>query len=159
MADFFEDSKIKVLLKEEKNITLEEYNKFSQLTKQKGSHREQEVIVTGVSGAEFVIKLRQNTINFLDFSVIVGYLLPNKTTIFRLRRYNGKSHWHKNKIEKTGFYDFHIHTASERYQLLGTDEEYFAEPTDKYSDLATAIDVMIKECNIKQPQGIQPRLI
>jgi len=159
MADFLEDTQIQSLLKEEKSITLEQYQKLFQFNKQKGAHKEQEVVATGISGSEFIIKIRQSTINAMDFSVVIGYLLPNKTTIFRLRRYNGKSHGHKNKIENTEFYDFHIHTASERYQTLGADEETYAEKTDKYSDLSSAIDVMIKECNIKLPSGVQARLV
>ena len=54
--------------------------------------------------------------------------------LFRLRRYNGRSHQHTNKIEEITFYDFHIHTATERYQDAGYAEEHFAEVTDRYVD-------------------------
>ena len=49
--------------------------------------------------------------------------VPQSNRVFRLRRYNGKSHEHTNPIEKEIFYDFHIHTATERYQVLENKKE------------------------------------
>ena len=64
--------------------------------------------------------LRQNKINRLDFSVILAVRVPQSNLLFRLRRYNGKSHEHTNHIEGDTFYDYHIHMATERYQEIGT---------------------------------------
>lgn len=85
----------------------------------------------------------------MDFSVIIA-LVPFKTNqLFRLRRYNGKSHEHRNKIEKASpFYDYHIHTATERYQNLGTDEDAYAEPCDRYHNTETALQCLINDCNL-----------
>ncbi len=153
------DQEINKLLKVQKTIELREYNKLYKFTRTKGQHKEQEVALKGEDGNDFIIKTRLSKLNPLDFSAILGYILPNKTTIFRLRRYNGKSHEHKNKLEKQKFYDFHIHTATERYQALGYDEEGYAQATNGYSDLHSAIDMMIKECNIGIPSGAQTKLI
>jgi hypothetical protein len=94
----------------------------------------------------FRLIIRQNSKNRNDFSVILACLPPNSSTFFRLRRYNGKSHEHTNKLEQERFYDFHIHTATERYQEEGQREDGYAEPTDRYHDLDGAINCMIADC-------------
>ena len=70
----------------------------------------------------------------MDFSLILGFFPKNSLQVFRLRRFNGKSHEHTNKLEKETFYDFHIHMASERYQSSGLREDAFALATDRYAD-------------------------
>ena len=79
--------------------------------------------------------------------MIFGVVIGGK--LFRLKRYNGDSHEHTNKIEDNQFDGFHIHTATERYQKRGFQPEGFAESTTKYSDWQTALKVMIKENNFK----------
>jgi hypothetical protein len=111
----------------------------------------QEYPVTGELGTEFVIALRLSTLNVMDFSVILGYQVPGVNTIFRLRRYNGRSHWHTNTIENTHFRDFHIHTATERYQRRGAKEEHFAQIDKRYSTIDGAIDCLIEDCNFDAP--------
>jgi hypothetical protein len=75
-----------------------------------------------------------------------SYTLPGTFTVFRLRRYNGSSHRHTNSIESETMDGFHIHTATERYQLLGGYEDHFAEPTDRYGTLDGAIECMLSDC-------------
>jgi hypothetical protein len=82
-------------------------------------HRRRDCTIDCQSGHKFVIALRQSMLNPLDFSVILGYHLPHLFRVFRLRRYNGKSHYHTNTLEKETFYGFHIHTATGRYQTAG----------------------------------------
>lgn len=53
--------------------------------------------------------LLQNNFNPVDFSLILAYRPPHTNILFRLRRYDGKSHEHKNHIEGNALYDFHIH--------------------------------------------------
>jgi hypothetical protein len=72
-----------------------------------------------------------------------------------LRRYNGKSHVHGNRIEGTTFYDFHIHTATERYQLLGSREDTFAEPSRLFTNLSLALDCLVQDCGF---EGANPQL-
>jgi hypothetical protein len=79
--------------------------------------------------------------------------------LFLLCRYNGKSHEHKNKLEKeTAFYDYHIHKATERYQREGTKEEYFAEASSRYSTPQQALNCLIADCNVELPLNSQLRL-
>lgn len=75
------------------------------------------------------------------------YTLPSTNKAFILKRYNGKSHQHTNKIEQNTFYDYHIHTATIRYQELGGNIEGYAEVTTAYSTLEGAWKRMETECN------------
>ena len=111
-------------------------------------------------GSKFKIMIRQSTQNPLDFSLILGYIPSNSNVLFRLIRYNGKSHEHQNKLEKCPkFYDFHIHKATERYQLDDSfKEEHYAEVTKIYSDIHSALNCFIKDCNIILPASNQPSL-
>ena len=114
--------------------------------------------VDGADGNKFVVKLRQNDFNILDFSIILGVISKDSNVVFRLRRYNGKSHEHTNRIEGNSFYDFHVHTASERYQDIGAYEDHFAEVTDRYSDMNSALDCMIEDCGFKLAPSSQTNL-
>jgi len=96
---------------------------------ERNKHLRREYDVTSKAGNPFMIKIRKSTLNPFDFSVILGYQLPGVNTIFHLRRYNGKSHYHTNTIENVRFRNFHIHTATERYQNIGPKVEHFAEIT------------------------------
>ena len=71
----------------------------------------------GALGNVFKIIVRQNKFNPLDFSVIFGVLIGGK--LFRIKRYNGDSHGHINKLEKIKIEGFHIHKATQRYQENG----------------------------------------
>jgi hypothetical protein len=122
-------------------------------------HQRREFKITAQSGNEFVVALRRSTLNFLDFSAILGYRLPTLHTIFRLRRYNGKSHHRTNAIEKQSFYDFHVHTATERYQQPGFQEDHFAEVTNRYHSLETAIECLLNECGFRDPIEASPLFV
>ena len=52
-------------------------------------------------------------------------------------------------------YDFHIHTATERYQEAGYAEEHYAETTNRYADLSSAIQCMLQDCAFELPPGTQ----
>lgn len=123
----------------------------------KRSHKEGELDILGENGNEFRVILRQNMINNWDFSVIVGFRPEKSNQIFRLRRYNGK-HAHTNKIEKTTFYNFHIHFATERYQQSGFKEDTYAEMTNRYSELSGAFDCLLFDCSFKLPDNTQSEL-
>ena len=122
----------------------------------KRGHREADLRVDGDSGSEFRLITRQSAHASLDFSVILGVRVPRSNLIFRLLRYNGRSHRHTNAIEGDGFYDFHIHRATERYQERGAKEESYAETTERYRDLDGALDCMIEDAGFDDPQ---PRLL
>jgi|SRR5208283_4369351 len=111
----------------------------------RNGHYRKEYSIRADSGSEFVIKIRQSAINLMNFSVILGYKIPGLHTVFRLRRYNGR-HFHTNLIEGNRFQDFHVHTATERYQKKGVDEEYFAEASAHHYDLQSAIERLVTDC-------------
>lgn len=102
--------------------------------------------IQGAHGSKFRLILRQSVFNPLDFSVILAYCTPTTNRIFRLRRYNGRSHEHTNRIEGDRFYDFHIHMATERYQELGMSEDAYAEPTERFADLPSALQCLLEDC-------------
>ena len=111
--------------------------------------------ITGEAGSGFRLIFRQNRINVLDFSVILAVLVPQSTQVFRLRRYNGRSHEHTNRIEKETFYDFHIHLATERYQEIGAREDANARPTDRYGTIFGAFDCLFTDANFSAPPKAQ----
>jgi hypothetical protein len=137
MAVIFTDQEIAGLIQETKPLPSDYQSKIQ--TRPKRGHKERELDVTGLSGSEFRLVLRQSLFNPLDFSVILIYRPPNSNQLFRLRRYNGKSHEHTNSIEGDIFYDFHIHQATQRYQEIGAREDTFAEPTDQFADFQEAL--------------------
>jgi len=120
-------------------------------------HKRKNLAFTTESGHEFVIVIRQSALNMMDFSVILGYKLPSAFRIFRLRRYNGNSHQHTNVLENETLDDFHIHTATERYQSFpGFKEDHFAEVTKKYYNLDSAIQCLLADCGFRSPLEESP---
>jgi hypothetical protein len=126
--------------------------------KPKRGHAERELDVRGDGGSEFRLIVRQSVVNPLDFSVILAYRPAGTNQLFRLRRYNGRSHEHTNPIERQTFYDFHVHTATERYQELGLREDTYAEPADRFSDLHEAVGCMLNEYGFAVPEDPQRSL-
>ena len=124
----------------------------------KRGHNEQQLVLIGDAEGQFHLILRKNGINQLDFSIILAVRVPQSNQIFRLRRYNGRSHEHTNHIEDKTFYDFHIHFATERYQEFGTREDAYAEPTNRYSDFNGALRCLIADVNLDVPRDSQYHL-
>lgn len=109
-------------------------------------HRRKDCEVTSASGNEFVVAIRQSAIDGLNFSVILMRRRPGFNTLFRLRRYNGLHGEHTNEIEGNKLDDFHVHTATERYQKLGAEEDSFAEVTSRHWNLDSAIRCLLEDC-------------
>jgi hypothetical protein len=156
MPSRYSDNEISILLAEQKLLPAD-YQARLILTQKRG-HKERELQIDGSNGNRFVLMLRQSDFNVLDFSVILGVVSKDTNTVFRLRRYNGKSHEHTNRIEADSFYDFHVHTATERYQDLGAKEEHHAEVTDRYGDLNGALGCMLKDCAFRIQPGLQTHM-
>jgi len=153
----YKDPEILALINEEKLLPqyyLRDLFNFRDVNQ----HIESKISVPGKNGSQFVVILRRNLINTLDFSVILSVAKPLSNQIFILRRYNGKSHPHYNRIEKTLFYDFHIHEATERYQSLGMHPESNAYPTDRYTNFEEAIFCLLSDCSFKKPDDQQQEL-
>jgi hypothetical protein len=153
MAGRYTDSEIQQLLAERKLLP-EEYRKKLKLREKRG-HREAELSIAGGAGTEFRLIARQNSLNVLDFSIILAACPAGSNQLFRLRRHNGKSHEHTNQIEGSTFYDFHIHMATERYQELGTREDAFAEATDRFGDYESALRCLVHDCGFELPASPQ----
>ncbi len=151
------DNEIATLIKERKLLD-KELSLPLDLRVAKLGHLECNIPAKGVSGNEFMIIVRRSQENPLDFSVILAYQLPESNRLFRLRRYNGSSHEHTNTIERCSFTDFHIHTATARYQELGRKEDAYAEPTDRYGELDGAVFCMLEDCGFDTSIQKQPRL-
>jgi len=153
----YSDREIAALLGEKKPLP-KNYRTRTRV-RDKHGHKGRELDITGEQGTQFRLMLRQSRFNPLDLSVILGVCPEDTNQLFRLRRYNGKSHEHSNKIEGQRFYDFHIHTATERYQELGEDEEAYAEPTDRFSAFDIALRCMLDDCAFVGPHDKQLALL
>ena len=156
MAIILSDKEIADFVQEKKPLP-EDYRAKIQMRAKTG-HKERELDVKGEDGNEFRLILRQSAINPLDFSIILAYRPPKSNQLFRLRRYNGK-HWHTNLIEERTFFDFHIHQVTTRYQEIGSSEDSYAEPTDRFSNFNQALSCMLKECGFQIPSELQERLL
>jgi hypothetical protein len=148
----FSDKDINRLITEKKPLP-DNYRNLIQV-KTKQGHRERELNIKGKEENDFWLILRQSISNPIDFSVILAYRPQNSNQLFRLLRCNGK-HEHTNTIEKVTFDDFHIHTATERYQEIGAREDGFAEPTNRFFNFQEAIEYMLKNGNFEVPSDPQ----
>lgn len=148
MDQFFSDEEIQSLISEPKQIAIP-LSQIGAKYREKRGHKEYDLAIPRVDGSQFNVKIRQSLENPLAFSVILAFVPKTKSEWFILRRYNGKNHRHGNKLEnESPFYDFHVHTATERYQREGMNKETYAEVTEEYSDLNGAIRSLISDCNI-----------
>jgi hypothetical protein len=145
MAIRLSEAEISRLLAERKSLPHDYRDRIQ--TKPKHGHKEREFDMKGAAGSEFRLIFRQSEFNPLDFSVILAHRPPKTNQLFRLRRYNGKSHEHTNALEGRTFYDFHVHMATERYQdESGLREDSYAEPTKSFADFHGAIRCMLGDC-------------
>ena len=156
MAVTYLDREIESLVQEHKPVPADWLNQIR--LRSKRGHDEQHLDLTGDAGTKFHLILKRNKINPLDFSIILAICAPSSNRIFRLRRYNGKSHEHTNHIEGVTFYGFHIHVATERYQQIGTREDAYAERTDRYGNFDGALRCLINDVNIGIPPERQGNL-
>jgi hypothetical protein len=151
--------KIDELIAEPKHLPIGYRHTLLGKLKSVDAHKRSELRVMGTNNSEFYILVRQARANLLNFSLILRYSMIETTGVFILRRYNGKSHEHTNKLEGNRFRDFHIHFATERYQAQGFAEEAYAEVTDRYSDLDGALECMISDCGFIRPPDEPARLL
>lgn len=157
MSYYFTDDEINALITEEKTHTgtIHDIMNF----KESDGHKRTSFDIIRPDESRFIIKLRQNVNDMNDFSAIIAFQEKGNNRDFKLRRYNGKSHEHSNKLEGAKFYDFHIHFATQRYQDEGRKEESYAETTDRYSDIKEALNCLLKDCNVKIKKDRQMDLL
>lgn len=156
MPSRYSDNDIHQMIRERKPLPANFMSRIK--LRSKRGHKERELEITGAQGNEFRLILRQSTFNALDFSLILAVTPPGTNLLFRLRRYNGKSHEHSNQIEGHTFYAFHIHEATERYQDLGAREDAFAQPTERFADFHSALQCILRDCCFVGPEGSQTSL-
>ena len=96
---FLTDIQIQELVNINKQMTVDPDSLFIGM-KEKRGHKSAEHEIPQDDGSSFVIKVRISLENPLDFSVILGYTPAKATKPFLLRRYNSRSHEHKNRFEK-----------------------------------------------------------
>ncbi len=115
--------------------------------------------VQGIDGSKFKVKIRQSSKNIFDFSIILSYYVPETNKFYNLRRYNGSSHRHTNKIEGNVIeYKFHTHIATERYLRGGFRIEGYAIETDRYHTIEECLIVFLRDCKIVQGNTFPTRL-
>ncbi len=116
----------------------------------KREDRQRSITLNGASGGEFIVIARQRPTDQQNFSLVLAVSRPrNPSRFFHLRRYDGNSHVHHNRLEGNRFAGFHIHQATERYQRLANSrEDGFAVATDRYSDLTGAWRCLIEDANV-----------
>ena len=147
MAIVYTDREIEMLILERKPL-LDDWRTLLR-KRVKPGHDEWDFGMVGENGNEFQIIMRVNNLNTLNFSVILAVYVPRSYRLFRLRRYNGRSHRHTNKIENQTFYDYHIHMATERYQMSRRGhEDSYAEVTDRYSEINGALACLCVDARI-----------
>ena len=156
IAITYSDAQIAALLNERKPLP-RTWRVPPQL-KRNRQQAERQFDLIGQESSSFVAILRQNLINPLDFSAILAVRVPGSNQLFRLRRYNGATHRHRNRIEGDAFATFHIHTATERYQEEGPHEDSFAEPTARYTNLTEALVCLVEDANFAPPDEYQAQL-
>ena len=157
MDIIFSNQEIAALIKERKVLPENRRSKFRK-TKHRGNDKYR-LNITGEDGNQFHVIVRMSISNKLNFSVILGVKVPTPKTFFRLKRYNGDYHLHTNTIEEQEVEGFHIHTATERYQVNGVREEDYAEPTKRYYDVHGALKCLFADANFEDPNELQDTLL
>lgn len=150
MPEIVLDEKIQELLEERKVLSVQWRKNAT--PKSKRNEEERHLVIIGDDGHEFKIIVRENQINPLrNFSVILGFCYPEQGNLFHLRRYNGNSHRHTNAIPpgQKEFDGFHIHYATEKYQIAGEDEDDYAKRTDRYQDISGALECLMEDANVQ----------
>lgn len=151
MAVIYSDAEIAALVEQLKLLPPDWSDRLLQIPKP--GHRERRIDFLGESGDEFRIILRLNRLNPLDFSIILTVRATGSVQLFHLRRYDGRSHEHTNRIEGDSFHGFHIHTATARYQESGGPMDGFAQPTDRYASVNEALRCLIDDANLAPPSA------
>ena len=145
MLIIYSDQEIEALVQERKPLPKDWRNQLLSPNKKK-----RELFVIGDKGNKFRIIIRQNDFRPSDFSVILAVLIRSPNRNFRLRRYNGWTSRHRNRLEREIINGFHIHFATERYQRRGLKEDTYAQQTERYSDCEGALRCLIVDANFQE---------
>ncbi len=155
MELLFSDQEITALI-EERKVLPDNWSSKLKKRMNRGSN-EYLLNITGEEGNKFRVIVRMSVSDELNFSVVLGVKVPPPKKVFRLKRYNG-NHEHFNTIEDEMISGFHIHTATERYQVNSVREEDYAEPTQRYTDVNGALKCLFADANFEDPNALQDTL-
>jgi hypothetical protein len=158
MARLISDQEIAGLLSEAKPLPANWRTRLKMRSKANQAFKQRDLEVKGVKGHTFRLLLRQNALNPLDFSVILVYVDSDKVEYRPIRFQGPHPSQHTNKWEKWkkmadyAFRNrFHIHQATERYQVAGLEIDGYAVPTDKFDSFDSAVEGLIRN------NGLAPR--
>lgn len=146
MSIIYSDQEIEALVQEHKPLPKDWRNRLLS-----PNNKKRELLVIGDMGNKFRIIIRQNDFRPSDFSVILAVLVHSPSRNFRLRRYNGWTSRHRNRLEREIINGFHIHFATERYQRKGLKEDAYAQRTERYRDCEGALRCLIVDANFQEP--------
>ncbi len=155
MSALVDDGQIAALLNERKPAATVESLTPSAAD---GAHLRLGRLYIGDRGTRFQVKVRRSRLDAKDFSVILAWDRPDETGLFLLTRCNGLSHQHRNKLEGDRFFDFHVHRATQRYQLGGFKEDAYAKVTTSYDGFGGAVEHFLAICAFRRPTHEQMRL-
>jgi hypothetical protein len=160
------DQEIDTLIGEVKSLPANWQIRLRLRQKQHYQQEERELAVQSPAGNQFRLVARRNSQNQLDFSIILVFE-DHDGTDYRLIRYNGihpsrhTNRWEKERLLPNNKFDlrFHIHRATERYQMAGYAIDGYAEVTDAYTDFGSALEAFLDNCGFRPPDSPQPRLL
>ena len=158
MPRILTDAEISTMLADPKPLPENWQARLRRRPKSRYAYTEAQVDVTSNTNRQYGLILRGNRNNPVDFSVILIFEDADGVE-YILRRHNGvhpsrhTNLWEKarklpNTVVDVGF---HIHFATERYQLESHDIDGYAELASGYSDLDSAVDFMFVCASFKRP--------
>ncbi len=158
MSRILRDEEIKELITEDKILPSNWQTRLRPRPKTNYTYSELDLSLRSVSNRNLRIVLRSSRINPLDFSIILIFEDADQTE-YRLMRCNGlhpsrhTNKWEKERGLPNSWFDptFHIHQATERYQIAGYAIDGYAEPTEEYSSYDTAVVVFLSRCGLIIP--------
>ena len=164
MPQVISDARITAMIAEPKRLPQDWQRQLATLRDRPGGNESDSnksvVDVRGAAGGRFQVIVRQHQQRPNDFSVILMARTTQRPE-FRLLRYDGGNHRHRNKIE--GYWlerRPHIHRATARYQRAaarhptgGYDHDGFAFEVQRYRDLAGAWDCFFEDVRLELPAG------
>ncbi len=160
MSRLLTDTEITALLAEPKPLPSNWSSRLTVREKAGQIHRQRELELQGDGEHQFRVVLRQNILNQLDFSIILIFVDADGTD-YRLVRFNGRhpsqhtNKWEKRKgLSNWAFRNrFHIHKATERYQVDGLEVDGYAEVTERYDSFDSALTEFVNDNGIQAPAG------
>ena len=154
MADIIADISIAAMIAEPKLLRESWRQDLANLKNRVGRY-ESEVDLTGAHGTPFRIIVSRRHRSPEDFTIIL-MLNSSDHTDFRLVRYDGSGHVHKNTLEGDRIIRKpHIHRATERYQIATHQRrpDGYAEETQRYQDILGAWDCFRIDVNLVFPDS------